>query len=97
VLYRGGGGGEVYKALTTQGIVQRGARPTVGNTACTGLRTRPRLGVKPRLLDQVRDVVRRLRCSIRTEQGYVDRIRTFILFHGKRHSDERGRWRARRF
>jgi hypothetical protein len=40
---------------------------------------------KPKLLDQVRDVMRRKHYSIRTEQSYVDWIRRFILFHGKRH------------
>lgn len=40
---------------------------------------------KPKLLDQVRDVIRRKHFSIRTEQAYVDWIRRFILFHDKRH------------
>ena len=40
---------------------------------------------KPKLLDQVRDVIRRKHFSIRTEQAYVDWIRRFILFHNKRH------------
>ncbi len=33
---------------------------------------------KPKLLDQVRDVIRRKHFSIRTEQAYVDWIRRFI-------------------
>ena len=40
------------------------------------------------MLDQVRDVIRRLRYSIRTEQAYIDWIRRFILFHGKRRPEE---------
>src|SRR5437773_11213447 len=40
---------------------------------------------KPKLLDQVRDVIRLKHYSIRTEQSYIDWIRRFILFHGKRH------------
>jgi hypothetical protein len=40
---------------------------------------------KPKLLDQVRDVMRRKHYSIRTEQSYIDWIRRFILFHGKCH------------
>ena len=40
---------------------------------------------KPKLLDQVRDVIRRKHYSIRTEQAYVDWVRRFILFHGKSH------------
>jgi integron integrase len=43
---------------------------------------------KPKLLDQVRDVIRRKHFSIRTEQTYVDWIRRYILFHGKRHPRE---------
>ena len=37
----------------------------------------------PRLLDQVREATRRLHHSIHTEDAYVQRIRRFILFHGK--------------
>lgn len=45
---------------------------------------------KPRLLDQVRDRIRLKHYSIRTETCYVDWIRRFILFHGKRHPAEMG-------
>ena len=38
-----------------------------------------------RLLDQVRDRIRVRHYSIRTEQVYLDWIRRFIRFHGKRH------------
>ncbi len=48
----------------------------------------PPVGGKPRLLDEVRNVIRRLHYSIRTEHAYVDWIRRFILFHGKRHPAE---------
>ena len=40
---------------------------------------------KPKLLDQVRDVIRRKHFSIRTEEAYTNWIRRFILFHAKRH------------
>jgi integron integrase len=43
---------------------------------------------KPKLLDQVRDVIRRKHYSFRTERTYIDWIRRFILFHGKRHPSE---------
>jgi integrase len=43
---------------------------------------------KPKLLDEVRDVIRRKHFSIRTEQTYIDWIRRFILFHNKRHPRE---------
>ena len=43
---------------------------------------------KPKLLDQVRNVIRIKHYSSRTEQAYVDWIKRFILFHGKRHPGE---------
>jgi hypothetical protein len=43
---------------------------------------------KPKLLDQVRDVIRRKHYSIRTEEAYVDWIKRFIIYHDKRHPSE---------
>jgi integron integrase len=43
---------------------------------------------KPKLLDQVRDIIRRKHYSIRTEQAYTDWIKRFIIYHGKRHPGE---------
>lgn len=43
-----------------------------------------------KLLDQVRDTLRRKHYSFRTEQAYVDWIKRFILFHDKRHPNEMG-------
>jgi len=40
---------------------------------------------KPRLLDRVREEIRKRHYSRRTEKAYVAWIRRFILFHGKRH------------
>ena len=40
---------------------------------------------KPKLLDQVRQLLRTRHYSLRTEEAYVAWIRRFILFHGKRH------------
>jgi hypothetical protein len=45
---------------------------------------------QPRLLDQVRDKIRLKHYSIRTEQAYLDWIKRFILFHGKRHPENLG-------
>src|SRR5215211_1801685 len=47
----------------------------------------PRTG-KPKLLDQVRDIIPRKHYSIRTEQAYIDWIKRFIIYHGKRHPGE---------
>jgi site-specific recombinase XerD len=45
---------------------------------------------KPKLLDRVRSDLRVKHYSIRTERAYIDWIRRFILFHGKRHPNEMG-------
>ena len=45
---------------------------------------------KPRLLDQVRNAIRRKHYSIRTEQSYIDWIKRYIFFHNKRHPKEMG-------
>jgi len=44
----------------------------------------------PRLLDLLRQAIRVRHYSIRTEETYVDWVRRFILFHGKRHPRELG-------
>lgn len=44
----------------------------------------------PRLLDAVRAAIRVRHYSHRTEKAYVDWIRRFILYHGKRHPREMG-------
>ena len=44
----------------------------------------------PRLLDQVREVTRRLHYSIRTEDAHVAWTKRFVLFHGQRHPLEMG-------
>lgn len=43
---------------------------------------------KPKLLDQVRAIIRRKHYSIRTEAAYVDWIKRYIFFHNKRHPIE---------
>lgn len=44
----------------------------------------------PKLLDRMRDAIRRKHYSIRTEDAYVDWAKRFILFHDKRHPREMG-------
>lgn len=39
----------------------------------------------PRLLEQVRDVMRREHYSISTERNYIQWIKRFIYFHNKQH------------
>ena len=45
---------------------------------------------RPRLLDQVREEIRKRHYSRRTEKSYVGWIRRYILFHGKRHPSAMG-------
>ena len=48
------------------------------------------LARKPKLLEEVRQVIRTKHYSRRTEESYCDWIRRFILHHGKRHPLEMG-------
>jgi hypothetical protein len=45
---------------------------------------------KPKLLDQLREIIRLKHYSIRTEQSYVDWAKRYILFHGKKHPKDMG-------
>ena len=51
----------------------------------------------PKLLDQVREVIRMKHYSIRTERAYVDWIKRYIFFHNKRHPAEMGEAEIRAF
>ena len=44
----------------------------------------------PRLMDQVRGVLRVHHYSLRTEQSYTQWIKRFIFFHNKRHPRDLG-------
>ena len=44
----------------------------------------------PRLLDQVRERIRYLHYSLRTEQAYVHWVRAFVRFHRMRHPRQMG-------
>jgi hypothetical protein len=44
----------------------------------------------PKLLDRVRERIRRKGYSLRTETAYARWIKRFILFHGKRHPRDLG-------
>ena len=51
------------------------------------LPTAPEQG-KPKLLDQIRQLMRLRHYSLRTEEAYLGWIRRYILFHRKRHPRE---------
>ncbi len=50
----------------------------------------PAGGRPKKLLDQVREVLRLNHYAIRTEEAYLNWIKRFVLFHGKRHPREMG-------
>ena len=53
---------------------------------------------KPKkLLDQVRDTMRLKHYAYRTEETYVQWIKRYILFHGKRHPKDMGRFEIEAF
>jgi len=56
-------------------------------------------GIAParRLLDQLRERIRYLHYSIRTEEAYVHWVRAFVRFHGLRHPREMGAEEVRAF
>lgn len=51
----------------------------------------------PKLLDQVREVLRMKHYSLRTEQAYVGWIKRYILFHNKRHPEDMSEAEIRAF
>jgi len=61
-----------------------------GNRQTGGGRMEGAGGPPPRLLDQLREQLRVRHYSLRTEDAYVDWVRRFILFQGKRHPREMG-------
>lgn len=65
------------------------------------VRDKPGCGGKiphmPKLLDQVREVLRMKHYSLRTEQAYVNWIKRYIFFHDKRHPAEMGEVEIRTF
>lgn len=52
---------------------------------------------KQRLLDQVRDRIRTLHYSIRTEQSYIGWIKRFIFFNNKKHPKDMGKLEVEAF
>ncbi|MFZ2956325.1 MAG: integron integrase [Candidatus Ozemobacteraceae bacterium] len=52
---------------------------------------------KPKLLDQVRDVLRAKHYSFRTEEAYVGWITRFIIFHKKKHPGKMGTMEIEKF
>lgn len=45
---------------------------------------------EPKLLDQLRERIRRFNYSLRTEDAYLHWVKRFILFHNKRHPSQLG-------
>ena len=51
----------------------------------------------PRLLEQMRVVIRARHYSLRTEETYLGWVKRFILFHGKRHPRDMGAQEVQQF
>ena len=51
----------------------------------------------PRLLEQMRAVIRARHYSLRTEETYLSWVKRFILFHGKRHPRDMGAQEVQQF
>ena len=51
----------------------------------------------PKLLDQLRDRIRLKHYSLRTEQAYLQWVKRYLLFHGKRHPAEMGKEKIEAF
>ena len=51
----------------------------------------------PRLLEQMRAVIRARHYSLRTEETYLGWVKRFILFHGKRHPRDMGALEVQQF
>jgi integron integrase len=56
-----------------------------------------KIPLMPKLLDQVREVIRMKHYSLRTEQSYVSWIKRYVFFHDKRHPAEMGEAEIRTF
>jgi len=50
----------------------------------------PAAAPRPKLLQQVREAIRRKHFSPRTEESYIHWIKRFVYFHDKRHPAELG-------
>jgi integrase len=57
----------------------------------------PAIPPKPKLLDEVRQAIRRRHYSDRTEKAYVHWIKRYIFFHNKRHPQEMAEAEIARF
>lgn len=78
---------------TQRAVVKSAARLAAASAAsrASGLSALvPELPPSARLLERLRHALRVRHYSIRTEQAYVDWVRRFIRFHGKRHPIDLG-------
>ena len=55
-----------------------------------GMNASPAIAARPRLLELVQETIRRRHYSCRTEETYLQWIRRFIVFSGRRHPRELG-------
>ncbi len=64
------------------------------DSAAGDIESKKRLNIskdkKPKLLEEVRNALRKKHYSIRTEEAYINWIKRYIIFHGKKHPLEMG-------
>jgi integrase-like protein len=83
----------------TRGYIQR-ISPRMYPQPSPSLSSRPHissLANKPKLLDQVRYILRFRHYSYQTEKTYIHWIKRFIFFHHKRHPAEMGKGEVEQF
>jgi integron integrase len=83
----------LYEVVLQQPLGPLATAVGAGPPDLSGLRE----GTPPRLLDQVRHVLRVRHYSLRTEDCYVNWARRYILFHNKRHPLDLGAPHVERF
>jgi integron integrase len=81
----------------TPQLLMHGRQPADRSVALRSVPSPSLPASQPKLLDRVRAAIRMKHYSIRTEDSYVQWIRRFILFHGKRHPMEMGEMEISQF
>jgi hypothetical protein len=88
--------GGLYIGAPVNGVLNM-RHDTLPETTDSNQRPAECVAQAPKLLDQVRQAIRARHYSKRTEKTYVDWIKRFIYFHGKRHPLQMGEPEINRF
>lgn len=90
-------GGNIMENPKVKNLTDYRLKHATQNAQAPGSITASLAAPKPKLLDQVRQVIRRRHYSYRTEKAYVHWIKRYIFFHNKRHPVEMGEAEIARF